>query len=324
MVSVIITTFNRSALVINAIESVLNQTYTNYEIIVIDDGSTDDTAARLRPFLKQIRYYYQENRGVSAAGNKGIELARGEWIAILDSDDTWLLRKLELQMKTVAEMGAEFGVCFTNCTFAGRPKAPFTAFDEAGFHNTLQSGPLDKPVEHVLALHPTMHRSSLLIKRCLVEGQNGFDSQLPPGEDTDILFRLTFKTKFYFVNVPLVYINWTGGFSRDKLSWLLVAEGGERCFSSRAYMYKKWIRLLEYQSDNEMGQRIRNSLRLLYYDWLIRKVKRFRWSDAILLGKQIRHMGDSFYTIGRLLFARGMRHLRQTLGSICQLFGLTQ
>jgi len=307
MVSVVITTFNRSDLVVNAIESALHQTYTDYEIIVIDDGSTDDTATRIKPYLNKVQYVQQENSGVSAAGNKGIELAKGEWIAILDSDDTWLPRKLELQLKTVSEMGAEFGVCFTNCTFAGKPEAPYTAFDEAGFHNTLQSGLLDKPVEYVLAPHPTIHRSSILIKRCLVEGQNGFDPELPPGEDTDVFFRLTFKTKFCYLNIPLANINWTDPFNRNRLSWLLVAEEGERFFRSRAYMYNKWLQFLEHQSDKEMAQKIRKSLKLLYYDWLTTKIKRYRWSDAIILSRKIKHSGDGLITICSVLLKRGMR-----------------
>jgi glycosyltransferase involved in cell wall biosynthesis len=317
MVSVIITTFNRGSLVANAIESALHQTYTNYEIIVIDDGSTDDTPTRLRPYLGCIQYFRQENRGVSVAGNTGIELARGEWIAILDSDDIWLPRKLELQLATVAAMGPEFGVCFTNSAFAGKAEAPYSAFEQAGFHSNVQSAPLDEPVEYVLARHPTIHRSSLLIKRCLVEGLDGFDSELPPGEDTDLLFRLCFRTKFCFVNAPLANINWADPFARDRLSWLIIAQKGERMFRSRVHMYKKWLHFLDHQRDEVMRQKIHTSLKLVYYDWLISKVKLFRWSDAIKLAKQITQMGDSYWTIGTSLFARGVkRAFRQTLNNL--------
>ena len=74
-VSVVIPTYNRGALLINAMESVLKQTYTDYELIVIDDGSTDDTSKRLQPYMERIRYYYQDNRGASAAQNAGVRVA---------------------------------------------------------------------------------------------------------------------------------------------------------------------------------------------------------------------------------------------------------
>ena len=91
MVSVIIPTYNRKELVCGAIESVMNQSHKDFELIVIDDGSKDGTKNMLSSFLERhsnrLRYFYQENRGVSAARNKGIEEAKGDYIAFLDSDD---------------------------------------------------------------------------------------------------------------------------------------------------------------------------------------------------------------------------------------------
>jgi glycosyltransferase involved in cell wall biosynthesis len=313
MVSVVITTFNRGILVLNAIESVLRQTYTNYEIIVIDGGSTDDTATRLQPYLGRIQYLTEKDRGVSDGRNKGIKLARGEWIAILDSDDTWLPRKLELQLTTVAEMGTEFGVCFTDSTRVVKPGGSHTFFDQAGFHPTVQSGRLDKPVQCVLAYYPAIHTSSLLIKRSLIEGLNGFDEEMLVMEDTDLLFRLCFKTKFCWVNIPLVDVDGTSPFSTGRLSRPF-GEKSDRMIRSEAHMYNKWLQLLEHQGDMELRQRIRDSLKFFYYSWLITMLKRFRWSDAIPLAKQIMHMGDNYYTICAVLFTRGMkRTLRQTL-----------
>ena len=122
-VSVIIPTFNRSKLVVNAIRSVLCQTYRDYEIIVVDDGSTDDTAEALTPYMDRIRYVYQANLGPGAAQNRGIQLARGKWISILASDDLWLPTKLEAQLKVVTMLGNGFGACFTDCDFFGSTHA---------------------------------------------------------------------------------------------------------------------------------------------------------------------------------------------------------
>lgn len=97
-VSVVIPTFNRCRLVSQAIESVLAQTFTDYEIIVIDDGSTDSTGETMAAYGDRILYYWQENQGESAARNRGVALAQGEHIAFLDSDDLWEPEKLQAQV----------------------------------------------------------------------------------------------------------------------------------------------------------------------------------------------------------------------------------
>ena len=101
-VSVIIPTYNRGAFITNAINSVLAQSFKDYEVLVIDDGSTDNTPEVLQPYLDKIKYIHQENSGVSAARNAGIRQAQGEWIAFLDSDDEWFPDYLEWQMERAA------------------------------------------------------------------------------------------------------------------------------------------------------------------------------------------------------------------------------
>ena len=112
-ISVIIPTYNRHALLERAVLSVLKQTRPADEIIIIDDGSTDGTAELIPKKFPQILYSWQENKGVSTARNAGIESASSEWIAFLDSDDTWLRRKLEYQQKSLIE-NPEFLICHTN------------------------------------------------------------------------------------------------------------------------------------------------------------------------------------------------------------------
>ena len=97
-VSVIIPVYNCERYISEAIESILVQTYESYEIIVIDDGSTDNTPLALQPYIETIHYVYQENQGVSAARNHGIDLAQGELIAFLDADDFFLPDKLTAQV----------------------------------------------------------------------------------------------------------------------------------------------------------------------------------------------------------------------------------
>jgi GT2 family glycosyltransferase len=103
LVSVIVPTHNRGLLLEEAIRSVLAQTYPHREIIVVDDGSTDDTRSRVQKYVPSVRYIYQPNQGAAAARNTGIAHGRGEYVAFLDDDDLWLPRKLELQAKLLVE-----------------------------------------------------------------------------------------------------------------------------------------------------------------------------------------------------------------------------
>lgn len=103
LVSVIIPTYNSAPYIVDAIGSVLAQTYQNLEIIVVDDGSNDNTREVLVRYRDKITCLYQENRGVSAARNRGMQHAQGEFIALLDADDIWLPTKLERQLRFMFE-----------------------------------------------------------------------------------------------------------------------------------------------------------------------------------------------------------------------------
>jgi glycosyltransferase involved in cell wall biosynthesis len=113
LVSVVIPAFNCGRYVEDAVESVLDQTYRRFEIIVVDDGSTDDTAGRLEKYRDAVRVVTQENRGSSRARNVGLGLARGEYVAFLDADDRWRPRKLEWQLACFREIG-DVGMVFTD------------------------------------------------------------------------------------------------------------------------------------------------------------------------------------------------------------------
>ncbi|MDH7496821.1 MAG: glycosyltransferase [Syntrophomonadaceae bacterium] len=109
MVSVIIPTYNCGRWLRSAIESALSQTYANLEVIVVDDGSTDDTAAILKTFGDSVRVFSQDNRGVAAARNAGLQLARGKYVAFLDADDKWDSRRLEVMIDGL-ESGADLAI----------------------------------------------------------------------------------------------------------------------------------------------------------------------------------------------------------------------
>lgn len=126
LVSVIIPTYNRAALACEAVNSVLRQTYQNLEIIVIDDGSTDDTTSAIAQYGERVRYTRRPNAGVNPARNLGLKQARGEFVALLDSDDLWAPYKIELQVRLLRHF-TDAGFIFSNFQiFRGRsPEADF-------------------------------------------------------------------------------------------------------------------------------------------------------------------------------------------------------
>lgn len=111
-ISVIIPTYNRSQSLHRALQSVYRQTLMPGEIIVVDDGSNDGTEQMLRNEFPEVRYIYQQNRGVSAARNRGIAAASGDWLAFLDSDDQWLPEKLQKQQQALARSQGDAGLSY--------------------------------------------------------------------------------------------------------------------------------------------------------------------------------------------------------------------
>ena len=114
-VSVIIPTYNHAHVLGRSIQSVLNQTFQDFELIIVDDGSTDDTESLVnRSSSNKIKYVrHQGNQGRSVTRNTGIQLAKGDYIAILDADDEWMPEKLEKQMKVIRTAPPEVGVVYT-------------------------------------------------------------------------------------------------------------------------------------------------------------------------------------------------------------------
>jgi glycosyltransferase involved in cell wall biosynthesis len=308
MVSVIIPTYNRAVLVVNAIESVLQQTFTDYELIVIDDGSTDDTRARLEPYMRRIRYFYQPNRGASAAQNAGIREARGQWIAILASDDTWLPSKLEKQFDALEKLGAEYGACFTNCKFIGRPGQVCTCFEEVGIDTIQPFAPLPKPTEYLVGKFG-LYVQAMLARRSLVTEVGGFDEALGISEDRDLIFRLTFRTRFCFVSAPLVEIDRT--LFLPRLTDLSGYKPGHS-HSCLEYVLKKWLASPELV-DSENRRMIEKELIGLYYGGAAEWLGDLKPAAALENINKIRGMGYTYPRILVTLLSRAARKVSRTL-----------
>lgn len=202
-VSVIIPTFNRAAKVANAVRSVLSQSLPADEVIVIDDGSTDATEEALAPWLDQIRYIRTENGGVSAARNKGILEAKCEFVAFLDSDDTWDKEKLSRQMACVIATGAK--VCFCiSADESGEPLDDLRAMDPSlGEHSDRFYPPGDCRFFKFQG-HPFLQ--SMIAERQAILKAGSFDESLRVAEDTKLIYGLILDHGYSVVNEKMVSI----------------------------------------------------------------------------------------------------------------------
>lgn len=191
--SIIIPTFNRAKLIGEAVVSALAQEAVDFEVIVVDDGSMDDTASVLTSFGAAIRPIFQPHRGVSAARNTGIRAAGGEWLAFLDSDDLWLPQKLRKQLDFFSEH-LEFKICQTEETWLrnGRKLNP------KSYHQKPHGYCFPKLLERCL-----ISPSAVVIHRGLVDEVGFFDESLPACEDYDLWLRIGCRHPIGLVEEPL-------------------------------------------------------------------------------------------------------------------------
>jgi glycosyltransferase involved in cell wall biosynthesis len=181
LINIIIPTYNRELTIKRAIDSVLNQTYTNFKLIVIDDGSSDNTKQILDSYKNKIIYYYQENKGVSSARNKGIKLSKGEYIAFLDSDDEWKKNKLEKQIDFFNK-NPEYKICQTNEIWIRNN----LHLNQKKIHQK-QQGWIFEPCLKLCLISP----SNVIIHKDIFSHIGLFDETLPACEDYDLWLRIT-------------------------------------------------------------------------------------------------------------------------------------
>ncbi|MFN6487966.1 MULTISPECIES: glycosyltransferase [unclassified Nostoc] len=197
-VSVIIPTYQRGHIVSQAINSVLAQTYKDYEIIVINDGSQDNTPQVLAEFSDRhhITAIHQANQGLSAARNAGIRSARGKYIAFLDDDDLWEPQKLEKQI-SVLEANPRIGLIYSDSLFFSDQQGLFP-----GSYNTAY------PTPNLLILWTLFRYNyipvlTVVVRRDCLDKVGLFDETLRSCEDYDLWLRLIEKFPIYFLNQPL-------------------------------------------------------------------------------------------------------------------------
>jgi glycosyltransferase involved in cell wall biosynthesis len=201
MISVIIPTYDRASLLKEAIQSVLNQDYFTaknasnlFELLVVDDGSTDNTREVVESFKGRVKYHSKVNEGVSVARNFGLRLAKGDYIAFLDSDDLWIKEKLRMQMNLMENI-TQAKVCYT---------------DEIWIRKGVRVNPKKKHqkysgwiFEKVLPLC-LLSLSSAIFSREIFEEIGNFDEELLVCEDYDFSIRIAHRYPFYFIPRPLI------------------------------------------------------------------------------------------------------------------------
>jgi glycosyltransferase involved in cell wall biosynthesis len=193
LVSVIITTYNRSAMVGDAIESVLKQDFLDYEIIVIDDGSTDGTNDALRKY-KRVNYFYQENQGISRARNQGLALSQGEFVCFLDSDDLWLPNKLAVQVRVMQEISAS-KLNYTDEIWIRKGKR----VNPRKKHQKYSGWIFEKNLP-LCIISP----SSVMLQKKVFGVVGFFDEGLPVCEDYDLWLRITARFQVFFIDQKLI------------------------------------------------------------------------------------------------------------------------
>jgi len=193
-VSVVIPTYDRIETLPRSLDSVIKQTFSDWELIVVDDGSTDGTDEMVLRDYPAVRLHRQENAGVSAARNAGVALTAGEWIAFLDSDDAWLPEKLEWQLSALAN----------------EPELRLSHTDEIWIRNGKR---VNQPKEYAKSGGSIYRRclplccicpSSVLLRRDLFDVIGGFDETLAVCEDYDLWLRITAREPVHYLDQALV------------------------------------------------------------------------------------------------------------------------
>ena len=205
-VSVIIPTYNRLPMLKEALDSVLSQDFEDFELIVVDDGSTDGTAEVIKGYGGRVKLLqYPENRGVSAARNQGILKARGKYIAFLDSDDLWVKGKQKIQVAFLDD-NPHYPLCYTDEIWIRKGRRVNPKFKHAKYSGWI--------FEKCLPLC-TISPSSAMMRRALFSKVGLFDEALPVCEDYDFWLRVSVRFPVFFINRKLIIKR--GGHS-DQLS----------------------------------------------------------------------------------------------------------
>jgi len=196
-VTVAVATYNRAHLLSGLFSNILDQTYNDFDVVVVDDGSTDDTAAVLAEYAKRDRinvHSHSRNRGVGAAKDKAVSLATGDYIAFIDDDDRWLPLKLERQVEYFESLSDKYAVVHSGMKH----------FGDGGKVRTDPVAQTGDIFPEILSQNE-IGFSSTMVRRESIEEVGGFDPELPRAVDWDLWIRLAKRYKFEGIDQVLVH-----------------------------------------------------------------------------------------------------------------------
>ncbi len=240
-VSVIITTCNRSNLLPRAIQSVINQTYRNFELHIVDDASQDGTSRVVQSFLKEYKnifyWRHEKNKGLSAARNTGISKARGDYIAFLDDDDMWKPGRIEKQINLLKQLTPKqchfLGVVYCGAKVYG-PNGHLITFDNPKIMGSIR--------EYILKHNLKTIPSTYLFPKQVLEKIGGFDENLSSSIDHDIWMKLAVHGYHaYFVDTPLVIVYQIRGLKRWVTNTAVRIKGVRQYVEKWIPTYQKWF-----------------------------------------------------------------------------------
>jgi glycosyltransferase involved in cell wall biosynthesis len=283
LVTIVIPSYNRLKLLQEAVASVISQTYTNWELIIVDDGSTDGTKESIRslnePRIQVLSLAHCGN--IAVLRNAGVNIGKGEWVAFLDSDDIWMPRKLEQQLKLLQQHKGSW-------SYGG-----FELMDESGHSIALRAGNYDPlsgwVIAELLSNTATASIGTLMIGRKLFEKTAGFNEQLKAREDFEFALRLSMEAEVIAVPEVLVRIR-----EHTERRTYAFANGYERT----AFVYQHFIntcadRKLRLIASKRLAHELTNAAKKNI------KLKRYRTaavqlSKAIANGDRLRHVLSIF------------------------------
>lgn len=233
LVSIIIPIHNQVDFLKKAIESVLNQIYQNFEVIIVNDGSTDQTREMVFSFKdERVIYLWQENKGAALARNTGIEKAKGKYIAFLDADDLWLPEKLQKQVEFM-EKNPEIGLLGTACV----------QVNEKGEKIKEKIFPTEnKILQKDLIKYNPFIQSSVMVKKEVFDKAQGYDEEFLESEDYDLWLRIAKRHKITNLSEPLVlktYYLKNLSSSKDKKQLTFAFKAKKNAILRR--QYSKWF-----------------------------------------------------------------------------------
>jgi glycosyltransferase involved in cell wall biosynthesis len=268
-VSVVMAAYNYERFVAGAIQSVLEQTFAGWELIIVDDGSTDNTPGVVRSFLTdaRIRYHRQENQGQPTSENNGVAMARGEWIAFLDADDRWRSDKLEKQL-ALAVRNPDASVIYSERMLMDPDGNPLPTPALSQYRGRI--------LKEVFRQNPNPF-SSTIVKRTVINDAGGFNPKYRNANDYDLWLRIAVRDhQFDFVSEPLIWYR-TGHsslMSRGDVQLKTVLKIMDRFVASNPRrLADRWINLCYSETYSHLGKIYhdkRRDFRALY--WCLRAV----------------------------------------------------